>query len=55
MANLLSNVADIATALFTWFSTVVDLIIQQPVLLLFCSLGVISLVFGLVLRFVRGV
>ena len=27
----------------------------QPMLLLFCSLGVISLVFGLVLRFVRGV
>jgi len=55
MAGLLSKVADVATALFTWFGIVVDLIIQQPVLLLFCSLGVISLVFGLVLRFVRGV
>ena len=55
MANLLSNVADIAGAVFTWFGQVVDLIVQQPILLLFCSLGVISLVFGLVLRFVRGV
>jgi len=55
MSSLLSNLGDIATALFTWFGTVVDLIIGQPVLLLFCSLGVISLVFGLVLRFVRGV
>lgn len=55
MANLLSDIGEIATAMFTWFADVIDLIIQQPVLLLFCSLGVISLVFGLVLRFVRGV
>lgn len=55
MTDLLTSIGDIATAMFTWFGTVIDLIIQQPVLLLFCSLGVISLVFGLVLRFVRGV
>lgn len=55
MANFLSTVADIASAVFMWFGQVVNLIIEQPILLLFCSLGVISLVFGLVLRFVRGV
>ena len=55
MTVLLTKVADISAAVFTWFGTVVNLIIDQPVLLLFCSLGVISLVFGLVLRFVRGV
>jgi hypothetical protein len=55
MASFLSSIAEIATAVFAWFGQVVDLIVQQPVLLLFCSLGVISLVFGLVLRFVRGV
>lgn len=55
MANLLVDVGTIATAVFTWFGQVIDLIVAQPVLLLFCSLGVISLVFGLVLRFVRGV
>ena len=55
MSALLVSIANIAAGFFTWFEEVVTLIVQQPVLLLFCSLAVISLVFGLVLRFVRGV
>lgn len=53
MSSFVTDLTTIASSFFSWFSTFVDVIVDNPVLLFSASLAIVSAVVGVVLRFIN--
>lgn len=54
LSNVLAFLAKLVTVFFSWMSSAASFILNQPVLLISCTIAIISFVFGIIIRFIKG-